>query len=190
MNASLEQIYNDFHAKLRSFALRRLPDPEAADDILQDVYLRIHAHIHDLRNTDRLEGWVFQVTRNAIADYYRGHRPQEVVGESMPAAAEEEPDAASELTASIQEMVTALPTKYRQAIELTEFQGLSHAELAARLNISLSGAKSRVQRARQMLKQAFLDCCHFEFDRYGRVIDYHANCRECAAPARAPTDKP
>ena len=54
-------------------------------------------------------------------------------------------------------------------------------EMAARLGISISGAKSRVQRAREKLKEALLDCCHFEFDRYGRMIDYHANCPECAA---------
>jgi RNA polymerase sigma-70 factor (ECF subfamily) len=54
-------------------------------------------------------------------------------------------------------------------------------EAAAKLNISVSGVKFRVQRAREKLKDAFLDCCHFEFDRYGRVIDYYANCPECAA---------
>jgi RNA polymerase sigma-70 factor (ECF subfamily) len=89
-------------------------------------------------------------------------------------------------------MLRCLPRKYRQALELTEMQGFSQTELAARLNISVSGAKSRVQRAREKLKEALLDCCHFEFDRYGRVIDYHANCAECAGqyPPRDCGDDP
>lgn len=180
MNATAETVYQDFHAKLRSFALQRVPDPDIADDILQDVYLKIHAHIQDLREGDRLESWIFQITRNAIADYYRRTRPQDELPDLLPAPVDEEPDAASELAASIGDMLRCLPPKYRQALELTDMQGLSQAELAARLNISVSGAKSRVQRAREKLKEALLDCCHFEFDRYGRVIDYHANCPECA----------
>ena len=180
MNATAETVYNDFHAKLRAFTLQHVSDAESADDILQDVYLKIHAHIHELRDTDRLESWIFQVTRNAITDHFRRTRPQEDLPDSLPAPAVEEADAASELTASIGDMLRCLPPKYRQALELTDLQGLNQAELAGKLNISVSGAKSRVQRAREKLKAAFLDCCHFEFDRYGRVIDYHANCPECA----------
>ncbi len=181
MNATAETVFEDFHSKLRSFALQHVSDADAADDILQDVYLKIHSHIQDLRDTERLESWIYQVTRNAIADYYRRTRPQEELPETLPAPLDEEPDTASELAASISDMLRCLPRKYRQALELTDLQGLSQVELAARLNISLSGAKSRVQRARERLKEALLDCCHFEFDRYGRVIDYYANCPECAA---------
>ncbi len=181
MQATVETIYQDFHARLRSFTLKHISDPDAADDILQDVYLKIHSHIQDLRATDRLESWIFQITRNAIADYYRGGRPQEELDDSLAAPVDDDPDAFAELAASIEDMLRGLPAKYRQALELTELQGLSQSDLAARLNLSLSGAKSRVQRARQMLKQSFLDCCHFEFDRLGRAIAYHANCPECAS---------
>jgi RNA polymerase sigma-70 factor, ECF subfamily len=180
-NATAETVFQDFHARLRSFTIGRVADPDVADDILQDVYLKIHSHIEDLRDSDRLESWVFQIARNAIADYHRRTRPQDELPDSLPAPPEEEPDTASELAASIRDMLRCLPPKYRQALELTELQGLSQSDLADRLNISISGAKSRVQRAREKLKKAFLDCCHFEFDRYGRVIDYHANCPECAA---------
>jgi RNA polymerase sigma-70 factor (ECF subfamily) len=180
MNATAETVFNEFHAKLRSFTLRQVSDPDSADDILQDVYLKIHAHIQDLQDADRLESWIFQIARNAIADHFRRTRPQEELPDSLPAPVDEEPDEASELASSIGDMLRCLPPKYRQALDLADFQGLSQAQLAARLNISLSGAKSRVQRARRMLKEAFLDCCHFEFDRYGKVIDSHPNCPECA----------
>jgi RNA polymerase sigma-70 factor, ECF subfamily len=80
-------------------------------------------------------------------------------------------------------MVYALPDPYRDAIVLTEFDGLSQKELAGRLGISVSGAKSRVQRGRALLKRQLLDCCQFEFDR-GSVIDcnprQNSTCPECA----------
>ncbi len=181
MNATVESIYGDFHAKLRSFTLRRVPDAATADDILQDVYLRIHAHIDELRESERLESWIYQITRNAIADHYRRTRPQDELPESLPAPAAEEPDAEAELAPSVLDMLHCIPPKYRQALELTELQGLTQAELAQHLGISVSGAKSRVQRAREKLREAFLDCCHFEFDRLGGIIAYHPNCPECAS---------
>lgn len=180
MEATFDSIYTDFDSRLRSFTLRRVSDPAAAEDILQDVYLKIHAHIGELRDSERLESWIYRLTRNAITDHYRRARPQDELPEGLAAPAEEEPDAATELAGSVRGMLRCLPGKYREALELTDLQGLGQSELAQKLGISVSGAKSRVQRAREKLKDAFLDCCHFEFDRYGRVIEYHANCRECA----------
>ena len=68
-------------------------------------------------------------------------------------------------------MIDGLPAPYGQALTLTEFEGLTQRQLAERLGISLSGAKSRVQRGREKLKEALLDCCQFEFDRRGKIID-------------------
>jgi len=180
MNPTFETIYQDFHSKLYHFIVSRVSDPDTAEDILQDVYLKIHSNIDDLRESDRLQSWIYQITRNVIIDHYRRLRPQDGLPESLASPPDDEPDALSELTASVKGMLNCLPDKYRQALELTELQGLSQVELAARLNISVSGAKSRVQRAREKLKEAFLDCCHFEFDRLGQVIDYEPNCSHCA----------
>ncbi len=182
MNANLETIYTDFHSKLKSFVVGRVSDADTAEDILQDVYLKIHAKIDGLRESDRLESWVYQITRNAIIDHYRRARPLDELSDSLASPLDDEPDAVSQLASSVKGMLNCVPEKYRQALELTELQGLSQVELATRLDITVSGAKSRVQRAREKLKEAFLDCCHFEFDRMGGVVDYHPNCEKCADP--------
>lgn len=180
MNATLESIYTNFHTRLYNFIAGRISDPYAAEDILQDVYLKIHANLGSLRKLDRLESWLFQITRNAIIDHYRRTRPQEELSEVVAAPIDDEPEALSALAASVKGMLGCLPDKYRQAIELTELQGLTQNELASRLDLSISGAKSRVQRGREKLKEAFLDCCHFEFNRLGKVVDYHPKCDQCA----------
>lgn len=182
MNAHLESIYTEFHSKLRHFIAGRVSDPDAAEDILQDVYLKIHSKIDGLRAEDRLESWIYQITRNAIIDYYRRARPMDELSDSLAAPLDDEPDAVAQLAPSVKGMLNCVPEKYRQALELTELQGLSQVELATRLELTVSGAKSRVQRAREKLKEAFLDCCHFEFDRLGRVVDYHPKCEKCAGP--------
>jgi RNA polymerase sigma-70 factor (ECF subfamily) len=71
-----------------------------------------------------------------------------------------------------------LPEPYSQALILTEYEGLSQKEMAERLGISFSGAKSRVQRARRKLRDLLLQCCHFELDRRA-FLDYYPYCRGC-----------
>jgi RNA polymerase sigma-70 factor (ECF subfamily) len=67
--------------------------------------------------------------------------------------------------------IEILPEGYREALLLTEIDGLPLKEVADRLNLSLSGMKSRVQRRRERLKRAFLDCRHFKIDFRGKPID-------------------
>jgi RNA polymerase sigma-70 factor (ECF subfamily) len=182
---SVEGVYESFHTGLRRFVLTKVSDPAAADDILQDVYLRIHTHIDSLRDCGRLQSWVYQIARNAIIDYYRGRRPMAELSETLPEpenAGEDscENDIECELMASLGAMVSDLPDKYRQALTLTLYEGLTQQEVAERLGISLSGAKSRVQRARMKLRDSLLACCHFAFDRYGAVLDYRERCCCCA----------
>lgn len=75
-------------------------------------------------------------------------------------------------------MIDALPEPYREAIVLTELEGLTQKTLAQRLGISVSGAKSRVQRGREQLKQMLHECCSFEFDRRGKVIECEPRSRD------------
>jgi RNA polymerase sigma-70 factor (ECF subfamily) len=181
MDCTVEGVYDAFHAGLRRFVLARVSDPGAADDVLQEVYLRIHTHIGTVRDCARLQAWAYQIARNAIVDYYRGRRPAGELPESLPVPEDAcENDVECELMASLASMINDLPDKYRQALTLTLYEGLTLQEVAERLGISLSGAKSRVQRAREKLKDSLLDCCHFAFDRYGGVLDYQGRCCCCA----------
>lgn len=189
MVMTTERVWEEFHPKLKQFVLRRIPDEQSGEDILQDVFLKIHTRIDTLRNEEKLQSWIYQIARNAIADYYREHRATLELSEA-PALLEEpgDDDIVNELIPSIKAMVDSLPADYREALLLTEYQGLTQRELAEKLGLSLSGAKSRVQRAREKLKTMLLDCCHFEFDRRGKVIDYQPKCGCCANHEGCTTD--
>jgi len=69
----------------------------------------------------------------------------------------------------IKPFIAQLPQKYQEALVKTEFENLSQKELASQLNISYSGAKSRVQRGKEKLKQLILTCCDFPSDNYGNL---------------------
>lgn len=180
MIITTEKVWEEFSAKLKQFILKHVANEANAEDILQDVFLKIHTHIDSLRAEDKLQSWIYQIARNAIYDYYRNQKITTGLPETFHLP--EEPsstDAERELAPYIKAMVDCLPEVYRQALILTEYQGLTQRELADQLGLSFSGAKSRVQRAREKLKALLLECCHFEFDCRGRIIDYYPRCACC-----------
>jgi RNA polymerase sigma-70 factor (ECF subfamily) len=176
---SSEDIWLRFGHDLKAFIARRVADPNDAEDLLQETFIKIHRNLNGLHADDRLAAWIYQIARNTIADFYRRNGRE---FESLDEGAEEDERLATgdeekwtveqELALCLRPMVENLPDNYRQALWLTEFEGLSQVELAAQLGLSVSGAKSRVQRGRAMLRQQLLDCCRFEFDRRGGVIGY------------------
>jgi RNA polymerase sigma-70 factor (ECF subfamily) len=181
MNVSIESVWETFNTPLEKFVRRRLPDRQTADDVLQEVYLKIHGHLDGVRDEERLSAWVYQVARNTITDYYRAQKPIVEMDEAIPDEPADANEAfAAQLAASVRRMADALPEPYREALLLAEYEGLTQREVAERLGISLSGAKSRVQRGRKLLREMLLACCHFEFDRLGRVIDYYPRCACCS----------
>ncbi|HEX5220850.1 MAG TPA: RNA polymerase sigma factor SigZ [Verrucomicrobiae bacterium] len=188
MNATLERIWHEFAVKLGQFIRSRVADPATAEDILQDVFVKIQKQLSGLQDPAKLEGWIYLIARNAIIDHYRTRKETVEVPESLPVEPAANDGEIEELKASFRRMIYSLPEPYREAIVLTELEGLTQQELATRLGISLSGAKSRVQRGRAQLKRMLDECCTFEFDRRGKVIDCEpraqGGCEECAPPLR------
>jgi RNA polymerase sigma-70 factor (ECF subfamily) len=182
MEDNVTLLWEQCSQRLASFIRSRVGNDDDADDILQEVFIRIHRHLCCQPDWERPDAWFYQIARNLIIDYYRSRKEWAEVPESFPSEPdlpEEDPEAV--LALSLSEMVNELPEPYRQALILTEYQGLSQKELAESQGISLSGAKSRVQRAREKLREMLLNCCHFEFDRRGRVVDYYEHCCCCGS---------
>ena len=187
MTPTVETIWNEFAERLGLFIRSRVADPATAEDIRQDVFVKVQKKLSQLDDPAKLQSWLYLIARNAIIDHYRTKRATTQIPEALPAGDGNDDANVPELAglkASFRRMVYSLPDPYRDAIVLTEFEGLSQKQLAERLGISLSGAKSRVQRGRAQLKKMLLDCCQLEFDRRGSVIDCNprtkSRCQECS----------
>ena len=178
-----EQLWDTFEVPIKHFILKYTHNETVTEDILQDVFLKVHMHIETLQDEKKLQAWLYQIARHTIYDYYRSqkmtmHTLPEIFDlpvESTLVGAEQA------LLPCLKEMVDQLPPLYREALILTEYQGLTQRELAEQLHLSFSGAKSRVQRAREQLKQKLLQCCHFVLDRRGGIIAYHPRHECCSA---------
>jgi RNA polymerase sigma-70 factor (ECF subfamily) len=172
LDSDPEALWRQFSDDVHAFILRRVARPEDAEDLTQLVFLRIVEGIDSLRDAQRLTGWLYAMTRNAITDYYRSApRRREVAVEMVPdQPLSDEPESAEhELAQCLLPLVERLPAEQAQAIRLVDLAGMSQTAAAARVRVSHSRMKSRVQRGRARLRELLLTCCHVERDVGGRV---------------------
>lgn len=173
-DAGAQAAMQSLEGSVRAFVARRVREAEV-DDVVQDVFVRLQRGVGALQDEQRLEAWVYQVARSAVVDQYRARKRNEVAADADAletlAEADDECEAERLLAACIPHFVSALPEPYREALTLTDLQGLTQKEAAERLGVSLSGMKSRVQRGRAKLREAFDACCHIALDARGKVID-------------------
>lgn len=181
MAVSINDIWEELSMPLKKFIKKRIPNDQDADDVLQEVFLKILKNSQSLMDDTKVQAWVFRITRNAIVDYYRRRESVELVQlpENLANGSEEDATFNTEIAACLKAMIDNLPQKYKEALLLTEFDNLTQKELSERMEISLSGAKSRVQRGRKLLKDMLLECCRLEFDRAGNVIKYKNKRNDC-----------
>ncbi|MDH4080387.1 MAG: RNA polymerase sigma factor SigZ [Nitrospira sp.] len=189
MTKTTEELWQQLHDSLRAFIAKRIDDQAHVDDILQEVFVRVHRQIDSVNDPHRVVSWIYQITRNAIIDHYRKPGRQreipaglsselDVCDETTKKPEMLDPDegeeSRSELVGCLRPMIERLSPDYRKAITLVEIDGLTQQAAAKQMGLSLSGMKSRVQRGRKQLKQMLEDCCVIELDRRGGVANYQS----------------
>jgi len=177
--------WREIEARLRPYVARRVASSAEVDDIVQEILIRVHQGLASLRDGESFGGWVYRIAARVLVDSGRARaravRPDRPT--SSPAPADEDADLRLELGECVALFVARLPSPYREAITLTELQGLTQKDAAEMLGTSLPALKSRVQRGREKIRDMFEACCQISVDCRGRVVDCEA--RELA---RIPED--
>ena len=196
--------WRELEARLKPYVGRRVASKADADDVVQEVFVRMHRGAFGLRDGERFGAWVYRIAEHAVADHLRT-RARHPVADGNEAVLK--PDAteinaadealAADLSECVALFVARLASPYREAITLTELQGLTQKDAAEMLGLSVSGMKSRVQRGREQIRRMFEECCEISVDARGHVVDctpraledIPEDCRataECWANRRAP----
>jgi len=186
MNDKVTEIWKNFHSHLFAFILTKVNNKEEAEDILMDVFIKIQTKLSDLKDINKLESWIFQITRNAIIDHYRSKSHNYELAEYQEIFNNEEENEDNQIMNKtehwLKNYINVLPDKYRKAILSTDINGTPIKELAEEQGITYVNAKARVQRGRKLLKQNLDECCSFYVDKYGKVLDVknkNSSCSGC-----------
>ena len=182
---NIENLWTNIHGKLFGYISKQIKNKDDINDIIQDTFIKVKTNIDSLKNPAKVESWIFQIARNTMNDFFRKQK-KSFNNEENTEEISIEQDATTEedIKIKIQTqhfseyagfVVSELPEKYRMAVHLADIEGLSMKEVATELGISISGAKSRVQRGRKMIKEIILECCEVNTDKYGNIVDYKPN---------------
>lgn len=166
------EIWDAFHDELSGFIRKRVTDKAIAEDILQELFVRIHTHLHTLKDRDKLASWIYRIGRNVINDFYRKQQYNAPIAH-LQESWEDEENTAHGLERCLLPMIHKLPSNYKEALLKVEVEGLPQTDYAAWAGISYSGAKSRYQRGKKMLREMFVECCGVKSDAYGNIIEAH-----------------
>jgi RNA polymerase sigma-70 factor (ECF subfamily) len=195
MLAASDLPWQELHGNLRAFIGRRVRNQADVDDLVQRVLLQIVKGLGSLRDAERLHAWVYRTARNVIVDHYRSStaRRDLASGDAVDVATADAPDlsvdddsiALQELATCLTPMLRQLQPAYREAVTLTDLEGITQAEAAERVGVSLSGMKSRVQRGRRQLKAVLEACCRVDLDKRGGIVGYEPrepdSCTRCGS---------
>ena len=186
----LQDIAEQFRAKIFAYIQSKVSDTATADDLTQETFVKVGRALGKGTEPEHFRGWLFQIARNTIIDFLKETHRFVPLEESHAVSGNEnsvnpdpvENEFRKRLFSYTLEVIETLPTDDPVALTFTEIDGLSRDELASELGISLTAAKSRVQRARTKLRKAVEECCRLVTDPYGRVIDWKKRETPCRGP--------
>jgi len=169
--------WREVEVRLRPYVARRVASPADVEDVLQETFVRMHRGLAALGDGERFGPWVYRIAANAIADHLRARARHPLASSDLSAdstdstSAELGENLEADLAECVALFVARLPSPYREAIILTELEGLSQKDAAETVGLSISGMKSRVQRGRERIRRMFEECCEMTVDCRGHVTD-------------------
>jgi len=174
MEEVITSIWYEFSDKLLKYIKRKVNNTHDAEDILQEVFIKLYKNVEKLEKLDNLNAWLYRITSNTIIDFFRrkteSSLDEEQIIDNM-GSGNDKVNFNTEITSCMSKLVDELPDKYRESLHLFENKGLKHREISEHLNISVSSSKIRLVRAKEKLRRIIHDCCHLETDKFGNILD-------------------
>jgi len=182
LKVDLETIWSEYRTGLKSFLHSKISNAADVDDLLQDILIKTHNRLHQIRSEESVKSWLFQLANRTIIDFYRRNAKQDKLSEDDLWFSVSKPDVKQELSHCIDPFVKALNQESSDLIIAIDLNGISQKDYAESIGISYSTLKSRVQKARNELRSLFDDCCHMTLDNQGNLQDFEHKsntCRKC-----------
>jgi RNA polymerase sigma-70 factor, ECF subfamily len=171
----LTVIYTRFYHVLLSFIKSKINNEQDAEDILQNVFIKIFSNIDSVTNKDKLQSWIYTITRNAIIDYYRASNKMKTTSLEDDLAErftdEEYNDTTKGLECCLSDFIHELPDEYRDIIIDVEIKNIKQKDLVEKYGLAYSSIRSRVQRGRERVKGFLLQCCDIKWDNRGNILE-------------------
>lgn len=169
----LEQAWAHYSANIKKFIAKRVACRADLDDVLQEVFLALTEAAQKSNFPKYLSSWLYQVARHKIADLYRQRIAENHNNLNHEASFEPvQSEPILELVECLPALLTLLPDNYKQILQQADLAEDKYNQIAQQFNLSLPAVKARVLRARKHLLNRFLQCCDFQYNQTGQIVDF------------------
>lgn len=182
---TFNDIWNNHKSHLLSFIKTKIDDEYIADDLLQDIGIKLHDNLNRKTAIKNYKTWLFQVTRNTIADYYRNNKKHTEIAANQDEMNTDSSICVCDLSGFV--IQTYLPEKYSKPLFLSDIEQKPQQEIAELLNLSLTATKSRIQRGRKKLKELVSECIDISYNSRGQLSDFQLK-KDCELPQELKTE--
>lgn len=165
-------MFLEYEKQLLGFIRKRVGDTETSKDILNDILLKIYDHSETIPEIRNIRAWLYRVTKNAVAEYFRKNQKFTTMNSVPEPSQEWENDLEQQIARCVRPLIGLLPEMYSQPLIKSDLEGIPQQQIADEMGLGLSAVKSRIQRGRTKLRQQFNECCIIELDPQGRVMDF------------------
>jgi RNA polymerase sigma-70 factor (ECF subfamily) len=170
-------VYQNHYEPVRKFIFALVKDEWAADDLIQETFIRIQKNRNQLKDETKISSWIFRIAYNLCQDHFR-QRSQSTLYEQNPPRERQfltipyfqKEYEQHQMGACIQDKIRLLPESYQSVVVLFDLMEFSHQEIAEIMNISLENVKVRLHRARKKLKTILEKECRFELDERNVLV--------------------
>lgn len=164
------EIWETHSGDIRRYIYKKVRDESIADDLMHDVFIKLHHNQKTIKDTSKLKPWLYKVAGNAIVDYYKEENRRRFVHVKEDEFQEEPKEPEHTAKDCLFGILDSLPEKYRNPITLYGIKGKKQQTIANELQLPLPTVKSLIQRARKLVVKGYMDCCDFTLNKNGKLV--------------------
>lgn len=164
------EIWAQSKDRLFAYVLSRFKDRTLAEEVTQEVLLKMYQSCCSNREINNLNGWLYQIAHHASLDIVKREKKHSQLNQAD--EGENRSIVWEELSFFLEPLINFLPEKYATPLKMADLKGIPQKDIATKLGLGLSATKSRIQRARMQLKQQILTCFNLETDKNGTPINF------------------
>jgi len=168
---NINEIVQNYYSHLKSYILKRVNDSSIADDLVQEVMIKLIESHQKSVEVKNMKAWLFQISRNVMYDYFKKNRAVYQLDNENDAIENIFSDSEKIIVSDfIIPMIDLLPKEYAEPLKMYDIDKIPQKEILEKLNIGLSATKMRIQRGRKKLRELFVECCEMKLDKNGNIV--------------------
>lgn len=174
----IEDIWPRYRARLKAFLHSRVSNPADVEDLLQEISIKVFTGLPSLKDPSKLQSWLFQTADRTIIDHYRKSGRVQAHPDDL-WYHRDDPETRRDLEGCVEPFIRGLPEETAHMLLAIDVNGMSQQAYAQAHGLAYSTLKSRVQKGRAALRQAFEECCNILMDVRGNISDVQEKSSDC-----------